>query len=63
MRSYIEAPVPFMIGYSQKNIIEQHQPTQSDSIYAYLDTNFVVNSENLVPFPEKVMKKIRSNLK
>ncbi|CAD8110978.1 unnamed protein product [Paramecium primaurelia] len=63
LRGYIEAPVPFLIGYSQKNIIEQNQHTQVDSLYVYLDTNFIVNCENLTPIPEKALKKLKSSLK
>ncbi|CAD8118231.1 unnamed protein product [Paramecium sonneborni] len=63
LRGYIEAPVPFLIGYSQKNIIEQNQHTQVDSLYVYLDTNFIVNCENLTPMPEKALKQLKSSLK
>ncbi|CAD8206597.1 unnamed protein product [Paramecium pentaurelia] len=63
LRGYIEAPVPFLIGYSQKNIIEQNQQIQIDSLYVYMDTNFIVNCENQTLISEKALKKLKSKLK
>ncbi|KAM3127570.1 hypothetical protein pb186bvf_020317 [Paramecium bursaria] len=63
LKSYIEAPIPFMIGYSSKNVIDANQHTQLDSIYAYLDTNFVMNIEVIPQLPEKWLKKLQNQLK
>lgn len=61
LKSYTEAPVPFIIGINQ-NSLEISQPMQSESIQAYIDSNDLINIESLPSLPEKPYKQLKKRL-
>ncbi|EGR27899.1 hypothetical protein IMG5_187430 [Ichthyophthirius multifiliis] len=78
LKTYLEAPVPFIIGFEQKiNVFEISQSMQSEvnknqiiifflkkkkSIQAYLDSNDLINIECLPALPEKYNKQLKKRL-
>ena len=54
MKEFIQAPVPFIIGLNSKG--EELNQTTLDAVKVYLDSDELIYSDNIPPFPENSLK-------